>query len=36
MPFGIQLKGFIIGVAFAMFVWPWLMGLLSKKDNASA
>lgn len=30
MPFGIQLKGFIVGALFAMFVWPWIMGMFTK------
>jgi len=30
MPFGIQLKGFIIGVVFALFVWPWIMGMFTR------
>jgi hypothetical protein len=33
MPFGLDLKSVIVGVLFAMFVWPWIMGLLSRKTG---
>lgn len=36
MPFNIQLKGFLIGVAFALFVWPWITGLLSRGKTAAS
>lgn len=34
MPFGLQLKSLILGALFAMFVWPWLMGMLTRKKDA--
>lgn len=34
MPFGLQLKSLIIGALFAMFVWPWLMGMISRKSES--
>lgn len=34
MPFGIQLKGFIVGALFAMFVWPWIMGLVGRARSS--
>ena len=29
MPFNIQMKGFIVGIIFAMFVLPYLQVMLS-------
>lgn len=33
MPFGLDLKSVIVGVLFAMFVWPWIMGMISRKTG---
>jgi hypothetical protein len=33
MPFGLDLKSIIVGVLFAMFVWPWVIGLLNKNKT---
>jgi hypothetical protein len=33
MPFGLDFKSVIVGVLFAMFVWPWIMGLISRKTG---
>jgi hypothetical protein len=35
MPFGLQLKSVIVGVLFAMFVLPWIMGLLGRRNAAT-
>lgn len=26
LPFGIQLKGLVVGIVLALFVWPWISG----------
>lgn len=36
LPFGVQLKGFIVGVLFAMFVVPWIQSLLARNRPAAA
>lgn len=36
MPFGLQVKSLIVGVLFAMFVLPWIMGMLGGRRNAAA
>ena len=33
MPFGIQTKGFIAGIIFMAFVWPYLSMLLGGVTN---
>lgn len=33
MPFGIQVKGFVIGILFAMFVLPYIQMLFSGVTN---
>lgn len=30
MPFGLDLKSLIVGAVFAMFVLPWLTGLINR------
>ena len=32
LPFGLDLVSVIVGILFAMFVLPWLMGLLNRKS----
>lgn len=34
LPFGVQIKGVIVGVLLALFVWPWVSGMLSAKRTA--
>lgn len=34
LPFGIQLKGFIVGLIVAYFVLPWIMGLVSRSRTS--
>lgn len=36
MPFGIQTKGFIAGLVFAMFVLPLIMKMLSGRSLKKA
>jgi hypothetical protein len=31
MPFGIQTKGFVVGILVAWFLIPWLMGMFNRK-----
>lgn len=33
MPFGLDLKSVIVGVVFALFVWPWLTGMFGRKAS---
>lgn len=34
MPFGLDLKSLIVGALIAMFVVPWVMGLISSRGPA--
>lgn len=34
MPFGLDLKSVIVGVLFALFVWPWLLGMFSRAKSS--
>lgn len=34
MPFGLDLKSVIVGVLFALFVWPWITGMLGRKTTS--
>lgn len=36
MPFGLDLKSLIVGVIFAMWVLPWLLGMFSRSKSAPA
>jgi antibiotic biosynthesis monooxygenase (ABM) superfamily enzyme len=36
MPFGIQIKGFIIGLVFAYFVIPWVQRFFASRTAAPA
>lgn len=36
LPFGLDLKSLVVGAVFAMFVLPWIMGLISSKREAKA
>lgn len=33
MPFGLQLKSLIVGALFALFVWPWILGMFARKSG---
>lgn len=38
MPFGLDIKSFIVGAIFVWFVFPWIMGMLNRNKapkNAS-
>jgi hypothetical protein len=35
MPFGIQLKGFAIGLIMAYLVIPWLQRLIASRSSAA-
>lgn len=35
MPFGLQFKSIVVGVLFAMFVLPYIMGMFNKKTNTA-
>jgi hypothetical protein len=28
MPFGLDIKSIIVGIIFALFVWPWISSLI--------
>lgn len=30
LPFGIQVKGLVVGVLFAYFVLPWILGFVNR------
>lgn len=34
MPFGLDLKSVIVGVLFALFVWPWILGMVTRRSSA--
>lgn len=36
MPFGIQLKGFVIGFLFAYFVLPYIMGMFARAGGGGS
>ncbi len=36
LPFGLDFVSLIVGVLFAMFVLPWLMGLLTRGRTKDA
>jgi hypothetical protein len=36
MPFGLDLKSVIVGVLFAYFVLPWIMGMVSRAGTKDA
>ena len=36
LPFGIQLKGFIIGVLVAYFVLPYIMGMFARAGGGGS
>jgi len=35
MPFGIQLKGFVIGLLMAYLVVPWVQRLIASRSHAA-
>jgi hypothetical protein len=36
LPFGLDLKSIIVGVLLAMFVVPWVMGLVNRPTTSKA
>lgn len=34
LPFGLQFKSLVVGILFALFVWPWLMRLFSRARSS--
>lgn len=36
MPFGLQLKGVIVGLLMAWFLIPWIQGLMASRGPATA
>jgi hypothetical protein len=36
MPFGLDIKSLIIGGILAMYVIPWLMGMLNRPKSTAA
>lgn len=36
LPFGLDLKSVIVGVLLAMFVFPWVMGLINRPSMSKA
>lgn len=35
LPFGLDFVSLLVGIAFAMFVLPWLMGLFAGRGRAA-
>lgn len=33
MPFGLDLKSLIIGIVIALWVFPWVMGMISSRKS---
>lgn len=36
LPFGLDLKTFIVAVLFTMYVVPWIMGMFASRKRAEA
>lgn len=36
MPFGLDIKSLIVGAILAMYVVPWVMGMLNKPKASTA
>jgi hypothetical protein len=36
MPFGLDLKSIIVGLALAYFILPWVMSMFSRKSAPAA
>lgn len=36
MPFGLDLKSIVLGVLIALYVFPWVMGMLSNRQSKAA
>lgn len=35
MPFGLDLKSVIVGIVLALFVYPWVMGMIASRSTRS-
>jgi hypothetical protein len=35
MPFGLDIKSVIVGVVLALFVYPWVMGMINSRTSAT-
>ena len=36
LPFGLDLKSLLVGVAFALWVLPWILGMFSRAKSSEA
>lgn len=36
MPFGLDVKSLLVGIAFALWIFPWIMGMFSRGKSAPA
>lgn len=36
MPFGLDIKSLIVGILLALFVWPWVMGMIGRNRAPKA
>lgn len=36
LPFGLDLMSVVVGILFALYVLPWILGMFSKKSAAKA
>lgn len=34
LPFGLQVKGFVVGLLFAYFVLPWILGFINRSRSS--
>lgn len=33
MPFGLDFKSVVVGIVLALFVYPWIMGLINSRTS---
>lgn len=36
LPFGIQVKGLVVGIVFAYWVLPWLLGFINSRNTPAS
>lgn len=36
LPFGLDFKSLLVGIAFAMWVLPWILGMFSRAKTSAA
>lgn len=36
MPFGLDVKSVVVGIILALFVWPWIAGMMNRPAAGAA